>query len=984
MIGQVVTHYRILKKLGKGGMGVVYLAKDLRLHRMVALKFLPPELTDDPDARQRLMREAQAASSLQHPNICTIHDIDQTSDGQMFVVMDYYEGEPLLKSIEQGPFHPARVVDIAAQVAQGLGKAHEKGITHRDIKPANIVITADGTAKILDFGIAKLTGSRITTIRSPIGTTAYMSPEQIRAGHVDNRTDVWSLGVVMYEMITGSIPFKAEHVEGMMYSIQHDPPTPVSGLPESIPVELEQITARCLEKDPADRYQRIDDLLVDLRRLKENPSGTYRRALRIEGPKGLQSRAVRFARKVGFRTPASFFMGAFLVAVVLAVIISENWLRGRGGTPEPRQPLAVMNFENMKSVGGDDVLGDILTRLLISSLSQSERFEVLSRERLMEIQRELGGKGEKTLTASMARQIAKHSGAALMVSGTIIETNPLEVTCQLIDVESGGLIGAGNFRGFASNDVFALVDSVSSLVASKLTTRGMSPTDLKPVREVTTGSLEAYRAYAEGITLLYRAYFRESHSAFGEAVKLDSNFAMAYYWLSWVSAPAGQAGGSAALQKAWELRSNVTTQERLTIEARYAKIIERNPVKTAEILSQTALEFPQTRGIFNRLGGQYREMLETEKALEAHRKSALLEPLNRQTWNPLAYLYASNNQGDSALHAGRQAIALQPGYADVYDTYGDIHHLLGNLDSAAFFFEKAKTMRPGFASDKLGCLLVLKREYRLAEESLLEGASLQNSPPTWYADGVLLGRALIELHQGRIKTVQQKAEPGLRIALEKNIKQEIIRKRWLLLITSYELGDWSRMIAVAPHAGVPGSEVWALCASGKIQEARDLLSTEYEQTVVKHKLVEATYWYHMGMVAFHQGDHDHAVSAFRRVTALLPRNRPAMYFYGVSLLKAGKVREAIDELNLATWKYPFPFSFPFNTPQNAYWAISSVKSHYWLGLAYERLGEKQEAAKEYGIFLDTWKEADFESPEILDASGRLKYLRLQLASATPR
>ena len=209
---KTVSHYKILEHLGGGGMGIVYKAQDLKLDRDVALKFLPPEFTRDPDAKQRFMQEAKAASSLQHPNICTIHDIDQTEDGQIFIVMDLYEGETLKSKIERGPTSIDEAVEIALQMARGLAKAHEHGIVHRDIKPANVIVTRDGLVKIIDFGLAKLTGrTMLTKIGSTIGTAAYMSPEQARGEDVDQRTDIWSLGVVLYEMLTGRLPFRGDH-----------------------------------------------------------------------------------------------------------------------------------------------------------------------------------------------------------------------------------------------------------------------------------------------------------------------------------------------------------------------------------------------------------------------------------------------------------------------------------------------------------------------------------------------------------------------------------------------------------------------------------------------------------------------------------------------------------------------------------------------------------------------------------------------------
>lgn len=275
MVGQTISHYKILEKLGVGGMGVVYKAEDTKLKRTVALKFLPPVFSFDQEAKKRFINEAQTASSLQHHNICNIHDIDETKDGQIFICMDCYEGETLKKKIERGQIKTDEAIDIIVQVAAGLQKAHEKGIIHRDIKPANIFITNDGVVKILDFGLAKLSGqTMMTKMGETVGTIAYMSPEQTRGELVDNRTDIWSLGVVLYEMLTRNLPFKGDYDSAMIYSILNSNPEPITGLRDDIPIELEQIVNKCLDKDKEYRYQRMDDLLIDLRRLKRESSGT--------------------------------------------------------------------------------------------------------------------------------------------------------------------------------------------------------------------------------------------------------------------------------------------------------------------------------------------------------------------------------------------------------------------------------------------------------------------------------------------------------------------------------------------------------------------------------------------------------------------------------------------------------------------------------------------------------------------------------------
>jgi len=266
MIGKTISHYKILSKLGEGGMGVVYKAEDTKLKRPVALKFLPPELTRDSGAKERFIHEAQATSALQHHNICTIHEVDETRDGRLFICMDYYEGETLKEKVARGPLPVEAAIDLVTQVAEGLAKAHESGIVHRDIKPANVMVMKDGVVKILDFGLAKLAGvTGVTKTGTMMGTAAYMSPEQARGEDVDHRTDIWSLGVVLYEMVTGHLPFKGEHEQAVIYMILNQDPPSLAGFRSDIPDAFQQIVAKALEKDRAHRYQNVGALVNDLR-----------------------------------------------------------------------------------------------------------------------------------------------------------------------------------------------------------------------------------------------------------------------------------------------------------------------------------------------------------------------------------------------------------------------------------------------------------------------------------------------------------------------------------------------------------------------------------------------------------------------------------------------------------------------------------------------------------------------------------------------
>ena len=276
MIGKTSSHYKILEKLGEGGMGVVYKAEDTKLQRVVALKFLPENLTRDAEAKARLIQEARAAAALNHPNICTIYEIDE-SEGQVFLALEFIEGETLKKKVNSDQLSVTSVIEYALQIASGLQAAHERGVVHRDIKSANVMLTTKGQIKIMDFGLAKLAGSSLLTKeKSTMGTVAYMSPEQARGRKVDPRTDLWSFGVVLYEMLTGQLPFQSDHEQVMIYAIINETPEPISDLRPDTPKELEDIVNKALTKNPDKRYQNVDAMLADLQACKDRQASRCR------------------------------------------------------------------------------------------------------------------------------------------------------------------------------------------------------------------------------------------------------------------------------------------------------------------------------------------------------------------------------------------------------------------------------------------------------------------------------------------------------------------------------------------------------------------------------------------------------------------------------------------------------------------------------------------------------------------------------------
>jgi TolB-like protein/predicted Ser/Thr protein kinase len=420
MIGETISHYRILEKLGGGGMGVVYRAEDLKLKRTVALKFLPHEWSGDANSRERFMREAQAASALDHPHICTIYEIDETDDGQLFIAMAFYEGETLKKRIDRGPLPTREAVNFAIQAAEGLTKAHEKGITHRDIKPANLLVTSEGDVKIVDFGLAKLAGEHgLTRTGSTVGTPHYMSPEQARGEEVGPATDIWSLGVVLYEMVTGVRPFRADSADAVIHAIRHDQPMPIRDLRPDPPPMLERIVQRAMEKDPENRYVSAEELLTDLRTLEEAESEASLKTTTVPAATGTRR----------WLTVAAPIAGVVLLAVVALLLWQAPKAPPPGPTEEGPKRIVVLPFDNL-GPPEDEYFADGMTEEIISRLAAVSGLEVISRTSAMNY------KG----TGKNVRQIGEELEVHYALEGTVrwdrsgVNGGRVRITPQLIRV----------------------------------------------------------------------------------------------------------------------------------------------------------------------------------------------------------------------------------------------------------------------------------------------------------------------------------------------------------------------------------------------------------------------------------------------------------------------------------------------------------------------------------------------------------------------
>ncbi len=535
MIGRTVSHYHILEKLGEGGMGVVYKAEDTKLKRMVALKFLPPELTRDKEAKERFIHEAQAASALDHPNICTIHEIGETEPapgesggGQIFMVMACYEGETLKKRIPQGGADDRSLLPIpealgiAIQIAQGLSKAHGHGIVHRDIKPANIFITREDMVKIVDFGLAKLAGqTQLTKAGATLGTVAYMSPEQARGEVLDHRTDIWSLGVILYEMLTGQMPFRGEYDQVVLYHIMDADPEPMSGLRAGVPTELERIVNKALTKDPRERYQHADDMLVDLRKAgKESGS-----AGRIQPSLGAKPKPRPLKRILA--------AGAGLAVLVIGFFIVKSWMGGEVFASKPI-PIAVIAFENQTGDAAYNYLKKVIPNLLITDLEQSKYLQVATWERMNDLLKQTGKKDVEFIDEETGFELCRRDNIPALAMGSVTKAGNVFVTdVKVLDVETKQLLKSVRSQGEGVESILRKqVDELGREIA-----RGVGLAERKvetiptQIAEVTTKSLDAYNYFIRGREEYEKMYSPEAIPFLEKAVALDSTFAMAYLYL---------------------------------------------------------------------------------------------------------------------------------------------------------------------------------------------------------------------------------------------------------------------------------------------------------------------------------------------------------------------------------------------------------------------------------------------------------------------
>ncbi len=940
LIGQTISHYRILEKLGGGGMGVVYKAEDTRLHRAVALKFLPAEMLHDSTALERFRREAKAASALNHPNICTIHDIGE-QDGQQFIAMELLDGATLKHRISGKALPFDEMLELAIQIADALRAAHAQGIIHRDIKPANLFVTELGNAKVLDFGLAKFAPGAegglsamptatadflLTSPGSTVGTMAYMSPEQARGEELDARTDLFSFGAVLYEMATGRMAFAGNSAAVIYEAILNRTPVPASQINQALPPKLDEIIGKALEKDRKLRYQSAAEIRTDLQRLKRDADS---------GP------APTATTQVDSKSAPKFNRSRWIAVIGAAVVIIG--LAVGGWFLHPRKPHALTDKDTIvladfTNTTGDPVFDGTLRQGLAVQLEQSPFLRLVAGEQIQQTLQMMDQNLDAKLTPSIAREICQRTGSAAALEGSIAQIGTQYLlTLKAVNCGSGESLASAEARASDKNHVLDALGMVATEMRTKL---GESLNTVKkfdmPLEQATTPSLEALQAYSMG----WKNWQVKGELAvpfFQRAVRLDPKFATAYNLLGVVYSLSGEPNlGAENTRKAYELRDRASEAEKLHIECNYFYFV------TGDL----------------------------EKARQSFELWAQTYPRDYVPHSGLRLVFKALGQYDKSLREALMHLRLNPGSVIGYPNLADVYLKLNDFAEAQAANEQAQ-------EKKLDSPNLHFSIYRVA--FLQNDAAGMAQQVAWSAgkpgveDLLLANEADTAAYTGRLTKAREFSRQAVASAEQARKKETAAAYQARAALREVLSGN-TKLKVIAALGPLTGRDVQyktalALAFTGdslRAQELADALAKNFpEDTIVQLNYLPALH----AQLALSRDD---ASKAITFLVAAAPYELgdvgggalyPA-YVRGEAHLAAREGSEAAAEFQKILDRRGIVLNEPIG-----------ALAHLQIGRAYAMQGDTAKAKAAYQDFLTLWKDADPDIPIFIAAKAEYAKLK---------
>ena len=933
MIGETISHYKIRSRLGEGGMGVVYEAEDTRLGRKVAIKFLPDGSCADAEAVQRFLREARVVSNLNHPHICTLHDIGTHQDRQ-FMVMERLDGQTLKDRIASGALALDEVLELGVQIADALDAAHAQGVVHRDIKPANLFVTRRGGLKVLDFGIAKLGQSsrgdaetrsitgQLTTMGTTIGTVSYMSPEQARGLELDARSDVFSAGVVLYEMVTGRVPFQGTTVATIFESLLTKPPAPPSSITPDLPAEFDHIVLKALEKDRETRYQGAAELKADLKRLKRTTESNQVPAASATQPVSRAPRRWRIPVLVGTPLVTAALVGGFLLyRSINAPALTE------------RDPVVLAMVVNRT---GDTMFDDTLGEALAMQLRQSPFLNVVPEQQVAATLRQMGREPMTAITEDVGREVCQRAGARALLGGAIAMLgSSYVITLNAQDCVTGAVVAEEQGQSASKEQVLAVLGSTVSRFREELgeSLASIQRYDAK-IEEGTTRSLEALKSYSQGIRTRRISGDFDSVPFFRRAIELDPEFALAYARLGTVYGNLGQQDEARKMTtRAYELRHKVSEAERLYIEARYFSSVELNAQKALDAYRLTLATYPNDYTALTNSASLQRQQGQLEEAISKLELVIKVAPDQPLGWTNLSGAYLERGDLANAHRAAESAIKLQDSSSarQVLYTVGLVTGDQGLADAQVAAMRGRREEMDLVGTRMFGAVYRgrMNDAAQLAVELQSRAIALSRGVQ---ASQTLMGLAISEALVG----LEDRARARLAAAGEDGLQNEqTLDDR---LVVAALLGDAKAAAALLPEAQATSERF-----SGD-PPRRD----EYVRLLNGLKLMA-------------EGKFAEAVTTAEPVTFSL-QNSDVVGIYSMAKLRAGDLPGAAKG---------FEYVSSLRAPLlNAGPVLATVS----LARIQVQNGKADEARKLYQKFFDQWKDADPDVPLLVQARAEFQKL----------